>query len=123
MQQTISNLIRSAVIESAHDISDGGLFITLLESSFTNNLGFEIIGCSEGRDDAFLFSESPSRVVVSVTESGEDYFLDMLKVSSTPFMLVGHVTKGKIIVDDKHFGMVEDYKRIYNNSLEKKLNN
>tara|TARA_B100001142_G_scaffold301946_1_gene328043 strand:- start:7630 stop:9870 length:2241 start_codon:yes stop_codon:yes gene_type:complete len=122
LQQTITMLIRSGVIESAHDISDGGLFITLLESSFTNNLGFEIIGCSEGRDDAFLFSESPSRVVVSVTETGEDSFLDILKGSSTPFMLLGHVTKGKIIVDDKHFGMVEDYKRIYNNSLEKKLN-
>ncbi len=122
LQQTITMLIRSGVIESAHDVSDGGLFITLLESSFTNNLGFEIIGCSEGRDDAFLFSESPSRVVVSVTETGEDSFLDLLKGSNTPFMLLGHVTQGKIIVDDKHFGMVEDYKRIYNNSLDKKLN-
>ena len=121
MQQTLINLIRKGTIESAHDVADGGLFITLLESSFTNNLGFEIIGSSEVREDAFLFGEAPSRVVVSVTETGEDSFLDALKDSKTPFMLLGHVTQGKLVVDDKDFGMIADYKGIYNNSLAEKL--
>ena len=121
MQQTIMSLIRKETIESAHDVSDGGLFITLLESSFTNNVGFEIIGSSEVREDAFLFGESPSRVVVSVTETGEDAFLDALKDSKTPFMLLGHVTQGKLVVDDKDFGMIADYKEIYNESLAEKL--
>jgi phosphoribosylformylglycinamidine synthase len=121
MQQTLISLIRKGTIESAHDVADGGLFMTLLESSFTNNLGFEIIGSSEVRDDAFLFGEAPSRVVVSVTETGEDAFLDALKDSKTPFMLLGHVTQGKLIVDDQDFGKVADYKEIYNNSLGEKL--
>ena len=121
MQQTLINLIRKGTIESAHDVADGGLFMTLLESSFTNNLGFEIIGSSEVREDAFLFGEAPSRVVVSVTETGEDAFLDALKDSKTPFMLLGHVTQGKLVVDDKDFGMIADYKEIYNNSLGEKL--
>jgi len=121
MQQTLISLIRKGSIESAHDVADGGLFMTLLESSFTNNLGFEIIGSSEVRDDAFLFGEAPSRVVVSVTETGEDAFLDALKDSKTPFMLLGHVTQGKLVVDDKDFGNVADYKEIYNNSLGEKL--
>ena len=121
MQQTITDLIRKGTIESAHDVADGGLFMTLLESSFTNNLGFEIIGSSEVREDAFLFGEAPSRVVVSVTETGEDAFLDALKDSKTPFMLLGHVTQGKLVIDDKYFGMIADYKEIYNNSLAEKL--
>ena len=121
MQQTITSLIRKGVIESAHDVADGGLFITLLESSFTNNLGFEIVGSSEVRDDAFLFGEAPSRVVVSVTETGEDAFLDALKGSKTPFMLLGHVTRGEIRIDDTNFGKVAEYKEIYNNSLAEKL--
>ena len=121
MQQTLINLIRKGTIESAHDVADGGLFMTLLESSFTNNLGFEIVGSSEVREDAFLFGEAPSRVVVSVTETGEDSFLDALKDSKTPFMLLGHVTQGKLVVDDKDFGMIADYKEIYNNSLAEKL--
>ena len=122
MQQTVTNLIRKGVIESAHDVADGGLFITLLESSFTNNLGFEIVSSSAVREDAFLFGEAPSRVVVSVTETGEDAFLDTLQGSTTPFMLLGHVTQGRLVVDDKNFGMIEEYKTIYNNSLAEKLN-
>tara|TARA_B100000287_G_scaffold373353_1_gene372507 strand:+ start:1 stop:2190 length:2190 start_codon:yes stop_codon:yes gene_type:complete len=122
VQQTITKLIRAGVIESAHDVSDGGLFMTLLESSFTNNVGFEIVSSSEVREDAFLFGESPSRVVVSVTETGEDAFLDLLKDSKTPFILLGHVTNGRIAVDDNKFGMIDEYKTIYNNSLAEKLN-
>ena len=117
----LTKLIRAGVIESAHDVSDGGLFMTLLESSFTNNVGFEIISSSEVREDAFLFGEAPSRVVVSVTETGEDAFLDVLKDSTPPFILLGHVTKGRIAVDDKKFGMIDEYKKIYNNSLAEKL--
>ena len=36
-------------------------------------------------------------------------------------MLLGHVTQGKLVVDDKDFGNVADYKEIYNNSLAEKL--
>ena len=121
LQNTITKLIRNSVIESAHDVSDGGLFISLLESAFANNLGFEIVTSSEVRDDAFLFGESPTRVVVSVTETGEDDFLDVLRDLDTPFMLLGHVTKGRIAIDDQNFGSIEEYKEIYNNSLSEKL--
>jgi len=117
VQQAVTELIRSEAIQSAHDISNGGLFITLIESAFTNNLGFEIVSSSEVREDAFLFGESPSRVIVSVTETGEDTFLDILNKRKTPFMLLGHVTKGRIVVDDKNFGKIQDYKVIYNQSL------
>ena len=123
VQQTITKLIRAGVVESAHDVADGGLFISLLESSFTNDLGFEIVSSSEVREDAFLFGEAPSRVVVSVTETGEDAFLDVLKDCKTPFILLGHVTKGRIAIDNKDFGKIDEYKEIYNNSLAGKLNN
>ena len=41
LQQTIRELIKLRVVESAHDVSEGGLFITLLESCFQENLGFD----------------------------------------------------------------------------------
>ena len=122
VQTIITQLIRANIIESAHDISDGGLFITLIESAMCNNLGFDITTHSDIREDAFLFGESPSRVVVSVTETGEDEFLDMLSVSEVPFLLVGHVTKREIRIDDQIFGNIDDYKDIYYNSLSKKMN-
>jgi phosphoribosylformylglycinamidine (FGAM) synthase-like enzyme len=42
LQQVTSQLIREDLIESAHDISDGGLFVTLLEKSFNRGLGFQV---------------------------------------------------------------------------------
>ena len=120
-QNILTKLIRAGVVESAHDVADGGAFITLLESSMVNNLGFDITTCSEVREDAFLFGESPSRVIVSVREVKEDRFLDLLKNSSLPFSLLGHVSKGEIRIDDKSFGEVSEYKSIYQNSLAKKL--
>ena len=121
LQSQLTTLIRSGVIESAHDIADGGVFITLLESALVNNLGFDITTSSEIREDAFLFGEGPSRIIVSVREVKEDRFLDLLKESKIPFSLLGHVSKGDIRIDDKSFGDIEEYRKIYTNSLESKL--
>ena len=121
LQSQLTTLIRSGVIESAHDIADGGAFITLLESALVNNLGFDITTSSEIREDAFLFGEGPSRIIVSVREVKEDRFLDLLKESKIPFSLLGHVSKGDIRIDDKSFGDIEEYRKIYTNSLESKL--
>jgi len=121
VQDAITKLIRSGVIESAHDVADGGTFITLLESAMVNNLGFDITTSSEIREDAFLFGEGPSRVVVSVREVKEDRFLDLLKELGIPFSLIGHVSKGEIRVDETSFGDVTEYKEIYNTALAAKL--
>ena len=121
LQHTLTKLIRASVIESAHDISDGGLFITLLESSMVSNLGFDITTSAEIREDAFLFGESPSRVIISVREVKEDRFLDILRESNIPFTLIGHVSKGDVRIDDQSFGDVAEYKEIYNTALAAKL--
>ena len=121
LQHTLTKLIRASVIESAHDISDGGLFITLLESSMVSDLGFDITTSAEIRKDAFLFGESPSRVIISVREVKEDRFLDILRESNIPFTLIGHVSKSEIRIDDQSFGDVAEYKEIYNTAFAAKL--
>jgi phosphoribosylformylglycinamidine synthase subunit PurL len=42
VQQVTKEVIRKGLIQSAHDVSDGGLFITLAESAMNRNLGFSI---------------------------------------------------------------------------------
>ncbi len=42
LQKTITKLISDKLISSAHDVSEGGLFVTLIESCFNRNLGFDI---------------------------------------------------------------------------------
>ena len=121
LQTSVSSLIKNKLILSAHDVSDGGLFITLLESSMHNNLGFSIQTNDQVRKDAFLFGESPSRVIVSVSKEKERDFENHLSSTKTIFSKIGHVTSGEILVNDKSFGNTKDYKKIYDSSISKKM--
>lgn len=122
LQKELYSLIKSEMIISAHDVSNGGLFITLLESAMVNNKGFNI-NCSDLiRKDAFLFGEAPSRVVVSVKSSEKSNFQEAMKSYSTEYNLIGNVIDHNIIVDDINFGSTAEFKNIYDNSLSNSLN-
>ena len=121
MQAIVQKLIRLKLIESAHDVSDGGLFITLLESAMPNNLGFDVLTESDIREDAFLFGESQSRVIITIDHENEEKFIDFMVKIKFPFSVIGHTTKGKIVIDDQHFGMIDEYKTIYDNAIGNKM--
>ena len=87
----------------------------------TNNLGFSIKSPNNIRKDAFLFGESPSRVIVSIDNSNKQAFETLLSKSKTSFHLLGTVTKGDLLVDGKLFGDVADYKQKFNTSLSNKM--
>ena len=112
-------LIRKGLITSAHDVSDGGLWTTLVEMGLPRGLGFDIVTDSEIREDAFLFGEAQGRAVVTVDHDMENDFLDLLQASRVPFMLLGHVTKGKLVIDDAPFGFIEDARKVYEEAIPK----
>jgi phosphoribosylformylglycinamidine synthase II len=117
LQHTVKGLITNELINAAHDVSDGGLFVALSEMSFPRGLGFDIVTDSEVREDAFLFGESQSRVVVTVSEKQEQDFIEFMMESGVSFTLLGHVTKGKFMVDEEHYGFCDELKYIYENAL------
>jgi phosphoribosylformylglycinamidine synthase len=122
LQQSISDLIKNNLIQSAHDVADGGLFITLLESCMTKDLGFSIESLDDIRKDAFLFGESPSRVVVSISDHQKSDFEEFMKNTNTLSTCIGNTTDGELLIDDHSFGNFKDYKDIYENSLSNKMN-
>lgn len=121
LQATIKGLIGNELINSAHDCADGGLFVAMTEMSMPNKLGFDIVTDAEIREDAFLFGEAQSRVVVTINEDQEEEFIEYMMNQTVPYTLLGHVTKGKMCVDDEHFGYVDEIKDLYDNALEKAL--
>ena len=67
LHDTVSELISKNIIESAHDVSEGGLFVTLAESGFNRLLGFDVAQNNDAvRKDAFWFGEAQGRAVVTV---------------------------------------------------------
>jgi phosphoribosylformylglycinamidine synthase len=121
LQQVVASLIKERLVDSAHDVSLGGLFITLVECALPGGRGFDVTSPAEIRGDAFLFGESQSRVVVSVSPEKETDFLDFMMEQDLHFSALGHVTKEELRIDDVSFGFISDYARDFENALEQLL--
>ncbi len=121
LQKLLMEAIREGLIASAHDVSEGGLFVALMESAMVRGLGFDIETVETFRKDAFLFGESQSRVVISVTEHEEDRLLSLLSRSHVSFIRLGEVTQGALRIDGEDFGQVAEWKQVYETRLEEVL--
>jgi phosphoribosylformylglycinamidine synthase II len=121
-QEQLRMLIRKGCLNSAHDISEGGLFVCLMEKAMSSGFGFDITSDAAIRKDAYLFGESQSRIVVSVPQDKEDEFIDLMMLNGVEFDLLGHVTKGSIRIDDEDWGMVNEYKERYDNAIGNAVN-
>jgi phosphoribosylformylglycinamidine synthase len=122
LQQSVKTLISEGLVRSVHDISEGGVFITLLESGFPRGLGFDISTEQPGiRKDAFLFGEGQSRVVVSVSEEQVPAFESHLQTAGISFTRLGKATSGDIRIDGEDWRTVQYWKDIYDTAIEKHL--
>ena len=121
LHEIVSKVIASKLIESAHDISEGGLFITLCESSFNRDLGYKIRTVSKFRKDAFLFGEAQGRVVVSVSPENVKSFEAL--VGEFPLINLGTVTPGEFLIDSELWGTVKVWKEKYDTTIEQYLSN
>ena len=117
----LREVAQKGLAAASHDVADGGLFITLLEMAMPNGLGFDIVTDDEVRLDGFLFGEGQGRAVISLREEDQDDFFDVCETHGLQPMLLGHVTKGKLVIDDKHFGFSNELRAYYDNALEEML--
>lgn len=122
VQQAVKSIIKKGLVSSAHDVSDGGLFITLLESGLQHGLGVEISSAKNVRKDAFLFGEAQSRVIVSVSPAQESALVKALEAQGVAFSRLGTVKGKDIVIDGENCGAVTQYAQPYNTSIESKLN-
>jgi phosphoribosylformylglycinamidine synthase len=115
LHETINRLIKNKMILSAHDISEGGLFVTLTESGFRRGLGFIVNQQISGiRKDAYWFGEAQGRVVVTVRPDNVEAFEKSLKI---PFEKLGTVTSGEAKIDNESWGAISDWKEKYDNAI------
>lgn len=94
LQACVREGIRLGLIRSAHDASEGGLLVAVLESAF-GALDGEGTGCqlmlSKGalRLDSLLFGESAGRIVVSVGPEGEGSLATLCATHRVPLAKIG----------------------------------
>ncbi len=115
LHETVINLINKKLIKSAHDISEGGLFVTLAESGFNRSFGFNIPSqSSQLRKDAFWFGEAQGRIVVSINPTHEAEFEKFLEV---PHEKLGTVTSGDVIIANDSWGNIKEWSEKYDSAI------
>lgn len=94
LQEALLEAIRGGKIKSAHDISDGGLAIALVEGCISNRerqIGAEIKLDDTIRTDCLLFSEAPSRVIVTCDPGDAGQIEKYFKAKNIPVAVIGKV--------------------------------
>ena len=128
LQAAIRALIKIGLVESAHDCSEGGLAIALVESCLSGPEphGAEVdFGETGLRADVLLFNETQSRIIVSVKKQNASVALALLEWRGVPARRLGIVTKSdslRISADGKTFGWsLTDLDAAWSQTIEKLL--
>lgn len=119
----VQHLVRDAnqkkLLRSAHDLSEGGLIISLLEAGYPGTMGFKVNATPSGmRNDAFWLGEAQGRILVTVAPEAKDAFMQMAAEKSIPLLELGVVGGDEVIVNGKNWGKIADWKNDYDTSLE-----
>ncbi|CAA9490793.1 MAG: Phosphoribosylformylglycinamidine synthase, synthetase subunit [uncultured Segetibacter sp.] len=122
LQETIKQLIKKKLLQSVHDISEGGLITALFESGFHRGLGFDVQQSATNiRKDAYWFGEAQSRVVISCTLKNAEEVLSQLKELNVPYEYLGIVTDNNIDMEGEYWGHIYEWKELYNTAIERML--
>ncbi|MDT3697556.1 MAG: phosphoribosylformylglycinamidine synthase subunit PurL [Ignavibacterium sp.] len=120
LQDSLLNLIRLGLIKSAHDISEGGIVSALAECCIINQE--EQIGCEveipiKSRIDFSLFSESQSRIIISVSKENASELERELKLTELKFTKLGFVGGSLLKVKNLFDITIKEVSDIYYNTI------
>jgi len=97
-QDNVLKAIKAGLIESAHDLSEGGLAVGLMESVFDTALGFDV---TVAMDKALLFSETQSRFILTVKSENIAAFESLFGASATEIGTVTNDGSAKIAAENE----------------------
>ena len=125
LQEALLGLIQKHIIKSAHDVSEGGIISALAECCIMNNenkIGAEINLSVKTRMDFSLFSESQSRVIVSIHKESKKEFEDFLRKKEQVFWLLGNTGGTSLKVNNIMEIDVDKMADIYYNTISSIMN-
>jgi phosphoribosylformylglycinamidine synthase len=119
--KTLVAASEAQVLQSAHDISEGGIAVTLAESCFAQSTDREL-GCQVELDlganhNAVLFGEQSGCVVVSLTPGNENALADLAKQHGILCSKIGTVGGSDLRINDVISAKVSSLKQRHANAL------
>lgn len=123
LQDLLPELARRSLINSAHDVSDGGLLVALAECCF-NPDGFwgfvsDELTCKAGGNTELYFGEAGARVIVSAPEYKVSGIMELAKEHGVNLMVLGDVNRKPVFKIEEHiYRHVADLYDIYTDSIK-----
>jgi phosphoribosylformylglycinamidine synthase len=103
---TLIELTKESIINSAHDLSEGGIVIALAECCFSKNKNFGFVVNLENINElnlntsSLLFSESQSRCIVSTNKNNIQNLKDIASKNKVKLRLIGVVGGNRMIIEN-----------------------
>ncbi len=117
--ELILELIKSGLVTSAQDLSDGGLAVGLAECCFKNGIGAEVRLELSARNDSLLFGETQSRVIFTALPDNDKSILSIAEKYKIPVTKIGKTGGDKLKINDIIDRPVSKLRNIYENTIPK----
>lgn len=121
VQKLCRDAIKEGLINSSHDVSDGGLAVALAESCVSGNIGFRSDLQLDQDWQAALFGESQSRIIISMSKDKLSKFEALAGQESTPWILLGVVGGNSLKMGTLVDISLEDLDKAWSHSLQESL--
>jgi len=129
VQQVCLKAAEAGLLRSAHDCSDGGMAVALAECCFSSltrdGVGAEIDLNGPLPTTTLLFSESPSRIIVSFEASARAHIEKIAELAGCPFVVIGQVGGKQLRIDANREEAIAtevgELENTWRNSLSRKL--
>ena len=121
VQKLCRDAIKEGLINSSHDVSDGGLAVALAESCVQGNIGFRSNWQLDQDWQAALFVEAQSRIIISMSKDKLSKFEALAEQESTPWVLLGVVGGTSLRIGTLMDVSLEDLDKAWSHSLQESL--
>ena len=126
VHETIREIVRARLVESAHDVGEGGLAVAIAECSFgAAQIGAAISLNSDLPAELLLFHEGPSRILVSTADP--DKILSICLKNNVPVFTIGATLEARVTIRNREVILIDrsirDLRDTWGNALQHLLHN
>ncbi|TAK34189.1 MAG: phosphoribosylformylglycinamidine synthase subunit PurL [Chloroflexota bacterium] len=119
LQSCCLQAIHQRLIKSAHDCAEGGLAVALAESCIAGHIGFKDWSLAwDGRNDAALFGEAQSRIIVSLAPGMVSKMIDLARAARVPVTKLGTVGGDRLVIEGHIDLSVRELEQVWRSALE-----
>ncbi len=119
LQATVIEAIGRRLLASAHDCSDGGLAIALAECCIAGGIGADIHLGDDWPPVIALFSETQSRIVVSLREEAVEDLIELCLRNEVPYAVIGTVGGDALEIEGLARVTLDQMRAAWESSLER----